>query len=977
MIQVTAPICIARYTYGQHAVRLIFIIGIWLLNPLRAVSQERLSLAGNWYLRLDPADRGLREHWWLQPFADTVKLPGSLTENGKGDAITLQTPWVGDIVDSAYFYSDKYKKYRESNLKLPFWLKPNTYYSGPAWYKRQVSVPTNWARKRIILTLERCHWETMVYVNGQFCGTRNSLVTAHQFDLTKYLRPGNNTIAVRVDNRIKIHIGPNSHSISDHTQTNWNGLVGDLSLTAGSLTYLDDVQIYPSLANKSIRVTMALHHPRHQSFQGKIRLQARSLQPNNPALPPLEQPVNTSTDVTSVTATYAIANPQLWDEFTPNRYTLVAQVIDAQGQVLSEEEQAFGMREISTRGTRITVNGHRVFLRGDVDCATFPLTGYPPTTEPYWEKIMTTIKQYGLNHLRFHSWCPPKAAFDVADRLGVYLYVESPLWANQSSAVGTGGVVDDFIYQESERIVQTYGNHPSFCLMSYGNEPAGLDENDFLGRWVDYFKKKDPRRLYTSGAGWPILPENQVNIHPDARIQRWGEGNKSIINKGTSRTNYDWRDTASVSKVPYISHEIGQWCVYPNFKEIAKYTGVVKATNFEIFRETLNEAGMGDQADAFLHASGRLQTLCYKADIEAALRTPGFGGFQLLGLHDFSGQGTALVGALDVFWESKGYTTPAEYRQFCNSTVLLARMDKLVYENNETLQAAIEIAHFGPAELQNQTITWQLRDAAGKVYQTGNLTKDNVSLDNVQPVGTVQIPLSAIKKPTMLTLNVALKGTERSSNPVSNAWNVWVYPAGTNPDAGKVVVAHSLTPEVVSQLQNGANVLLLPYGKVRVGKGAEVTIGFSSIFWNTSWTRKQAPHTLGLLCNPAHPLFAQFPTEASSNYQWQDIVSHAQVILLDGFAKNLRPLIQPIDDWFTNRRLSLAFEGRVGKGKLLVCSADLDTDITKRPAARQLKYSLLQYMNGSRFNPANELSVEQLNALFRDERMSSALDTKN
>ena len=944
---------------------------LWLVSPVHSIGQNQLSLAGDWQLRLDPDDRGLREHWWLQPFADNVKLPGSLTENGKGDAVTLQTPWVGDILDSTYFYSDKYKKYREGDIKIPFWLKPTKYYAGPAWYKRQVSIPANWDKKRVTLNLERCHWETMVYVNGQFCGTRNSLVTAHQFDLTNYLRPGSNTIAVRVDNRIKINLGPNSHSISDHTQTNWNGLVGDLSLVAGSPTYLDDVQVYPSLTDKAIRVTLALHQPRQQTFRGKIRLQARSLQPDSPPLPALEQPVSASADATTLAVTYPMANARLWDEFTPNLYTLVVQLTDEQGRVLSENEQPFGMREIGTRGTRITINGRPIFLRGDVECATFPLTGYPPTTEPYWEKIMTTARQYGLNHLRFHSWCPPEAAFDVADRLGMYLYVESPLWANQGSAVGTGGVVDDFIYEESERILKSYGNHPSFCLMSYGNEPGGLDQNSFLGRWVEHFKQKDTRRLYTSGAGWPILPENQFHIDPAARIQAWGAGLKSIINNGMPRTDFDWRETTKPLTVPYISHEIGQWCAYPNFSEMGKYTGVVKATNFEIFRETLAEAGMGDQAGAFLHASGRLQTLCYKADMEAALRTPGFGGFQLLGLHDFSGQGTALVGALDVFWESKGYTTPEEYRTFCSPTVLLARMDKLIYENSETLRAALEIAHFGAAELRNQTLIWQLRDANGKVYQSGKLTKDTVRLDNGQSVGTVQFPLSAFKKPTMLTLSVSLKGTA-----VTNAWHVWVYPAGLNADAatGKVLVAHRLTPDVVNQLQNGASVLLLPYGRVR--RGAEVAIGFSSIFWNTSWTRKQAPHTLGLLCNPAHPLFAAFPTEASSNYQWQDIVSHSQTVILNDLPKSLRPLIQPIDDWFTNRRLSLAFEGRVGKGKLMVCSDDLETDLAKRPSARQLKYSLLQYMNSNRFKPANELSVEQLKPLFREDVATAVSGSK-
>ncbi|MBC3784636.1 sugar-binding domain-containing protein [Spirosoma utsteinense] len=947
---------------------------IWLGSPIQSFSQHRLSLAGDWQLRLDRDDKGIREHWWLFPFPDRVKLPGSLTENGKGDKVTLQTPWVGDIVDSTYFVEAKYGKYREGDIKIPFWLKPLHYFAGPAWYKRQIDLPDNWTNQRITLNLERCHWETMVYVNGQFCGTRNSLVAPHQFDVTPYLKPGRNTLVVRVDNRVKTHLGPNSHSISDHTQTNWNGLVGDLSLLSSSKTYIDNVQLFPNLAAKAVSVRFSLNQPRRQTFKGTVRLQARSLQADAKPLPAVELPVSSSTEASSLTTSYQLANPLLWDEFTPNLYSLAVQLIDEQGKPLSEQDVTFGMREISTQGTRFTMNGRPIFLRGDVECATFPLTGYPPTTEPYWEKIMKTAQQYGLNHLRFHSWCPPEAAFRVADRLGLYLYVESPLWANQSSAVGTGGVVDAFIYQESEEILKTYGNHPSFCMMSYGNEPGGAGQNDFLGRWVDHFKHKDSRRLYTSGAGWPILPENQFNIDSKARVQQWGEGVNSIINKGIPRTSYDWRETTQALTVPYVSHEIGQWCAYPNFKEIKKYTGVVKATNFEIFNETLNEAGMGDQAEAFLNASGRLQTLCYKADIEAALRTPGFGGFQLLGLHDFPGQGTALVGALDVFWESKGYTTPEEYRTFTNATVLLARMDKLIYENTETLRAALEIAHFGASELHDQTIGWQVVDTNGKVYQSGSLKKEHVTFDNGQPVGMVQVPLSSFKKPTMLTLKVSLKGTR-----ITNSWNLWVYPAGLDADAatGKVVVAQRLTPDVIKQLQQGANVLLLPFGRVKPGKGAEVAIGFSSVFWNTSWTKNQAPHTLGLLCDPAHPLFATFPTEASSNYQWQDIVSHSQVVLLTDFPKQLRPLIQPIDNWFENRRLSLAFEGKVGKGKLMVCSVDLESDLARRPSARQLKYSLLRYMNSARFNPTLALDPQQVSALFNEELSSSLPGQKN
>lgn len=959
---------------------LLIILSSWLGTLSASFAQDKLSLAGEWQLRLDPGDAGLRQAWWKVPagFDDVVKLPGSLTTNGKGNLVTLDTPWTGQIVDSSYFNSDRYEKYRKGDLKMPFWLKPDHYYAGPAWYKKEIEVPADWAAKRVVLNLERCHWSTMVYVNGQFCGMRNSLVVPHEFDLSKQLKPGKNTLIIRVDNRYLVNIGANSHSITDHTQTNWNGLIGDLSLTASSLVYVEDVQIRPKLSTASIDLTISLQQPRHQDFKGNLILRASSLSGEKPTKPEMKIPVRFSTEATTLTATYPIPNPELWDEFNPKLYQLTAQLVDEQGREVSTKEVSFGMREVRAVGTRLEINGRPVFLRGDAECAAFPLTGYPPTDEAAWEKIMKTAKDYGLNHLRFHSWCPPEAAFVVADRLGMYLQIESPLWANQSSAVGTGGVVDAFIYDESERIIRQYGNHPSFCMMAYGNEPSGNNQNDFLGRWVDYFKEKDDRRLYTGGAGWPTIPENQYLNRAEARIQRWGEGLQSIINKEAPRTDFDWRDIIKNAGVPYVSHEIGQWCAYPNFKEIDKYTGILKATNFEIFRETLNESGMGDQAADFLYSSGRLQTICYKADIEAALRTPGFAGFQLLGLHDFPGQGTALVGALDAFWESKGYTTPQEYRTFSNSTVLLARMKKLIYENNETAQAALEIAHFGASELTNQRIDWQLLNSAGKIVQRGSFKKDKVAIDNCQAIGTATMPLSAFKKAEMLTLRVTLSGTENTTNPVTNSWNIWVYPAGVNPDAvkGQVIVANALTPDVAAQLEKGARVLLLPYGHVKKGKGAEVAIGFSSIFWNTSWTENQPPHTLGLVCDPKHPLFASFPTEMSSNYQWHDIMMNSQPIILNDFQKSLRPLIQPIDDWFQNRRLSLAFEASVGKGKLIVCSVDLDSAMAERTSARQLKYSLLKYMNSKAFNPTEALSMAQIGQLFQQESTLGASTKK-
>ena len=322
----------------------------------------------------------------------------------------------------------------------------------------------------------------------------------------------------------------------------------------------------------------------------------------------------------------------LWSEHNPNLYTLCA-VVESDGKK-EEQYRTFGLREFKANGTRFEVNGHPVFLRGTLECCIFPLTGYPAMDRAYWTKIYNQCKAYGLNHVRFHSWCPPEAAFAVADSMGFYLQVECAGWAT----VGNGGYSDQWFREESDRILKEYGNHPSFCLMAYGNEPGGANQAEYLSGLIDYWKSKDLRHVYTTAGGWPYVDNADYWDPMDPRIQRWGEGLRSVINAQPPRTDYDFADIIR-KNMPTVSHEIGQWCVYPNLKEIDKYTGILKAKNFEIFRETLKDHHMDDLADAFLYASGRLQTLCYKADIEAALRTPGFAGFQLLDLHDFRGRG--------------------------------------------------------------------------------------------------------------------------------------------------------------------------------------------------------------------------------------------------------------------------------------------------------------------------------------------------
>ena len=412
--------------------------------------------------------------------------------------------------------------------------------------------------------------------------------------------------------------------------------------------------------------------------------------------------------------------------------------------------------------------------------------------------------------------------------------------------------------------------------------------------------------------------------------------------------------------MPYVSHAIGQWCVYPNFKEITKYTGVLKARNFEIFKESLEENHMGHLADSFLMASGKLQALCYKADIEAALRTKDMAGFQLLDLHDFPGQGTALVGVLDPFWEEKGYITPEEYSRFCNQTVPLARFRKRVFKDVESIEAEIEVAHFGSEPLIQVQPAWILRTADGQKVDEGVFQAMDIPIGNGIRIGNISVGSKMIERPQKLTLEVSVSGFK-------NSWDLWVFPwiEEVIPDNDKIMILRDFNKTTVKFLEEGGKVLFVPVkDRITEEYGRDVGIGFSSIFWNTAWTREQKPHTLGILCDPDHPALAGFPTEYHSNWQWWDAMSHSNAIILDRFSPELKPIVRVIDDWVTNRNLGLILEVKVGKGKLIVSGIDLMKDSRNRPEARQMLHSLYKYMESEAFNPEYDMDFSVIREMY-------------
>jgi len=916
------------------------------------VYAQTRSLAGEWHFDIDREDKGVEEKWFHRNLQDKILLPGSMAERGKGDPITLETKWTGSIYDSSFYFNPRLAKYRQpGNIHIPFWLTPAKHYVGAAWYQKDVQIPESWKGKTIRLFLERAHTETRLWVDDEEVGLNNSLVGPHIYDLTRFIKKNKHRITLRVDNRIKeINVGPDSHSITDHTQGNWNGVIGRMELQVLPAVHITGIQVYPRLADRTALVRIRICNNSDRKQAGVIQLGATSLHAgvkNSSSRQQVSFDVRAG-DTISLESNISFDTRMItWDEFNPALYTLTAAVV-IPGVAKQKREVQFGMREIKINGREFLVNGRPVFLRGTLNNCEFPLTGYPSMNVEDWERIFRKAKSYGLNHMRFHSWCPPEAAFIAADRIGFYLQPEGPSWPNHGPKIGLGQPIDCYLYDETERMTEWYGNYASFTMLSAGNEPAG-NQVKYLNEFVDYWKKRDDRRVYTGmsvGGSWPVVPNAEYQVRGGVRGLAWDRRPESVST---------FSDGISKFTVPFVAHEMGQWCAFPNFAEIRDYKGVYRAKNLELFQQDLIDRGMGSQAKDFLAASGKLQLLCYKYEIEKTLRTPGYAGFQLLGLQDFPGQGTALVGVLNPFWKEKGYVTAKEFSRFCNTTVPLASLPKFVYTTDENFDADLSVFHSG-RDSMNAIFEWKISDEKAAVIATGRI-EESFGNGNGIKIGEIHLPLSKITKATKLNLQLAISGTS-----FINDWNFWVYPSGITPRAGAVHYTDTLDELARSILENGGMVFLNAAGKVV--KGKEVSMHFLPVFWNTSWFKMRPPHVTGILVKNGSAAFADFPTSYHSDLQWWEIVNRAQVMILEDFPQGFTPLVQPIDTWFVNRRLGLIYEARVGKGRIIVSSADLHPGLQNKPAASQLYYSLVNYMNSPRFNPAGSVSFDVINDVF-------------
>lgn len=907
------------------------ILSVCYLLTACSGSHTVLDISGEWSVRLDTLNRGYDEHWEGKMFNTTIKLPGTTDDAGLG------TP----------------------NVLLPKLEKPQlTYltrknrYVGAAWYSKELTIPAAWSNKNILLNLERVLWDTQVWVDGkQVDGHEESLTTPHRYNLTSYLEAGKkHMITIRVDNRKRYDISNDmAHAYTDHTQIKWNGILGNITLQAFDKLYIENVELYPNLSSKSVKAIVTFNNTASGIQDAELTM-AVATKDGKQKLKKIEKPISAKPGKGSIEVIYDMGNEiRLWNESTPTLYK--ADICINGKNINSEITEEFGMRELTTEGSKMMLNGKPIFLRGTLECCIFPLTGTPPMNKEGWQKVFYAAKEYGLNHLRFHSWCPPEAAFEVADEMGFYLQVELPVWV---STIGKSPEAVLFLRNEAEKIRKEYGNHPSFCLWSLGNELEG--DFSILSDMLNEIRTKDSRHLYTTTSftfekghgGWP---EKQDDFFITQWTNKGWVRGQGVFNQEPPAFDKNYNASVEGMPVPLITHEIGQYSVYPDLSEIDKYTGVLKPLNFMAIRNDLEQKGLLSKASDYLMASGKLASILYKEEIERALKTSGISGFQLLDLHDFPGQGTALVGLLNAFWESKGIISGPEFRNFCSPVVPLLNFPKAVYFNNETFKGEIVISNYSNDIIPNKELIWEVIQNK-KIINQGKIKLTALNIGYNANIADITVPLNTIKEASQLQVRLQIEGTE-----YSNHWNIWVYPYDTSIKWGEVHYTRDID-QAERMLAEGKKVLFNPDWKKM--KGIEGK--FVPVFWSPVHFPNQAG-TMGVLCNPSHKALSLFPTEMHADWQWWDLNINSTTLITDSI-KGGDPIVELVDNFANNRRLASLYEGKVAKGKMILATFDLNKDLDKRPVAKQMLISLLHYMNSIDFSPKDLSNFGELRNLI-------------
>ena len=927
--------------------------------------------------------------------AAQMHLPGTLDESGIGHRDAGTNQWHPDAaLGNATEEVDK-----DAPIATRFTRRHT--YEGEARISRKVTVP-DYGTDRLFVLAERARVLRLA-VDGEECEVfrQGTLSTPYIFELTG-VTPGEHELTFFSDNSYpgmpKDAICYSS-AATDETQTNWNGILGNLCMYTRPKNFIESVRIYPKKLKRSggyvADVCVELAPGAKESLKdakiilrsealaeteefGKTQKSAEIFTHLGDALTKIEAagPENRKTVEIWFRDLPLRENVKLWDEDEGNLYEMVATLdsgMSTEDEVGGDAEcrTCFGIRIFGDNGSgRFSLNGRTIFLRSEANCAEYPETGHPPMTVSEWKEILQKYRSYGINCVRFHSHCEPEAAFAAADELGMLLQPELSHW-DPKNAFGTE---ESYRYYRAEltAILKTYANHPSFVMLTLGNELQARGEGrDRMQDLVRTAKQLDPTRLYANGSNTfygeeGCDPESDFYTSQsckDVVIRGTFSGMRGYINENYPSADHTY--DAAMAEIrksytkPVFSFEVGQFEVLPDFGELESFQGISDPVNLKLIRKRVEERGLLPVWKKYVEATGELSRLAYREEIEAAMRTRELSGISLLGLQDFPGQGTALVGMMNSHMEPKPYSfaRPKRFREFFRESRIFVKMPRYTYEEGEHLTAEVEAANFGKESITGE-LGWTLgyRDCAVNSGR-GELRCDRADRQKNCPPGTytslgrLDIPLEVKGVSAALILTVSI-------GDCTSTYPVWVYQK-TSPECPKNVYETRVFDEQTrAVLQNGGRVYLSPDAD-RERLPNSIKTQFTTDFWSVG-TFAEQEGGMGQLIDTEHPIFRNFPTDFHTDWQWWIVAGKRAVIL----PRSMKSVITEMDSYAFLRPMAQLIEFNCLNGKVLLSTMELHKSL-QYPEARALQAAIYEYLSGEEFRPAEELTVEELRTMVR------------
>lgn len=872
-----------------------------------------IDLSGKWRYETDTEDIGITEEFYIRRLENgNFTLPGDACSNKVGK---------------------KFEPCSEMTRETVRALRPAYEYIAPLWLQRDFVLPEDFEGKHISLFLERVNIASDLWIDGEKIDRRIiELSTPHIYNLSGRIKSGEHTLTLRIDNRDLLNIDGMASGYSVDTQSIWNGIIGKIELRCEEIFHISNAQVFPQ--KKSIRVRLTANSDcASPKDRRDVSFTLKATAPNGKELKAVKYDATLYNKKQICYFDYPIRNPEYWNEFNPALYTLNIEM--SYGNVYDKKQISFGMRTIEVKDKEFILNGTPIALRGTLDCGIYPLTGYPPTDLNSWLEVFHTVKEYGLNHVRFHAWCPPEAAFAAADMTGVYVLAEMPLWLNTdvcALAAGDDPIHRTYYQNEAINISEHFGNHPSFIMFSNGNELLG--DFEMLENITTQIKALDNRRLYTLTTNFdrPVTPADdylsafETSGHR-VRIQVFHD----VVSEHT-RLTYD--EAVRDTPVPIVSFEVGQYCVYPDVNSTPDYTGNLLPANFEVIKHAITERGVYHMLGDYIKASGHLAALLYKEDIEASLRTKRMGGFELLGLCDYTGQCAATIGLLDVFRKNKGIITAEQFRSFCSPTVPLMKADR-VFKNTDTFKAEFDLYNYGKNKIKHPVYKLSFYDGEYLIHKEET------------PRSRVSFPLDFIEKPTMI--KAVLEVGEHK-----NSWNIFVYT--DNEIADKITIIDNLSDLHALAYKGGKAIFKMSEKNLT----HSIQGLFKPVFWSPAYF--PSDRACGIIVNNSHSAFEGFPTGKYADFQWKHPIDNSVSADVSALDRDFEYLIEPVPNFFDNTRRSPLFEAKVGKADILFCGFDFSADET---TVKALRDSIAAYVRSDAFSPAQILTAEGIKKILK------------